>query len=196
MKYVIAHAVLIAVAVTQFTGCAGVVVGAAATGVAVSRDRRTTGTVVEDQSIELKAGVQLRDDVELREQTHINVTSYNNSVLLTGEAPTETLRARAGEIVRGIDKVRQVYNEIIIAAPSALASRSSDSFITAKVKTSLFNISDFEHFDPTRVKVVTENGTVFLMGLLTREQGDAVADTVRQVSGVERVVKIFEYRGG
>jgi len=174
-------------------GCAPLVVGGAATGASVAHDERTTGTVVEDESIELKAVHDLRADVVLDAQSHLNITSYNNIVLLTGETPTKELRDRAEKIVAGVEKVRRVHNEITIGEPTTMLARSTDTLITAEVKTSLLSVKGIEHFDPTRVKVVTEAGVVYLMGLLTRTEGDAVAETVRQARGVERVVKIFEY---
>ncbi|BAZ94881.1 uncharacterized protein FOKN1_2510 [Thiohalobacter thiocyanaticus] len=180
-------------AVFVLNGCAPLVVGGTATGVAVVHDRRTAGTVLEDQSIELKALSALRKDEELYKQSHLNVTSYNMMVLLSGETPTEGYKQRAEQIVSGIERVRRVYNELRVAAPSSMMSRSSDTLITGKVKTSLFSIKGMEGFDPTRVKVVTENGTVYLMGLLTRREGDAVAEEARSVGGVQRVVKLFEY---
>ena len=114
-------------------------------------------------------------------------------VLLSGQAPTETLRQQAQDIVAGIEKVRMVHNEMSIAAPNSMMTRSSDTLITAKVKTALFNIKGLEKFDPTRVKVVTEDGIVYLMGLLYRNEADAVSDQARQVGGVEKIVKVFEY---
>ncbi|WJW74833.1 BON domain-containing protein [Thiohalobacter sp. IOR34] len=179
---------------TGLAGCTPAVVGTtAATGATVAHDRRTAGTFIEDQSIELKALIALRKDPQLRDQAHLNVTSYNMIVLLSGEAPSETLRQRAADIVRGIDRVRKVHNELKVAAPSSMMSRSSDTLITAKVKVGLFSIKDVPGFDPTRVKVVTENGTVYLMGLVRRVEGDAAAEAARRVSGVQRVVKLFEY---
>lgn len=174
-------------------GCAPLMIGGAATGASVAHDRRTAGTMIEDQSIELKSSTVLNAEPELRRQAHINVTSFNMIVLVSGEAPTEALRQRTGEAIGGIEKVRRVHNEILIAAPSSMMTRSSDSLITAKVKTSLFSIKGMENFDPSRVKVVTENGTVFLMGLLTHAEGDATARTASGVGGVQRVVKLFEY---
>ncbi len=173
--------------------CAPVIVGGAATGVAVVHDRRTAGTVLEDQNIEWKASSALREDAEIREQAHINVTSFNNVVLLSGETPSEAMRQRAGDIVRSVAKVKRVHNELTVAAPSAIMSRSSDTLITAKVKTRMISIKDMEGFDFTRVKIVTENGTVFMMGLLSRQEADAATEAARQVSGVQRVVKLFEY---
>lgn len=171
-------------------GCAPVIVGGVAAGAAVAQDSRTTGTVVDDEAIELKAGQAIRRDEELRRRTHISFTSYNNMVLVSGEAPTEELKERVIERIRGIPKVRRVYDEITIAAPSSLTSRSSDTLLTASVKGKLLTI---RNFDGTRIKVVTEKGVVFLMGLVTRREGGIAAEASRQVSGVQKVVKLFEY---
>jgi osmotically-inducible protein OsmY len=174
------------------SGCAPVVVGGAATTASVAHDRRTTGSVVEDQAIEIRIHNRLNEDTEIDQQTHINVTSYDGIVLLSGEAPSEALRSRAGQIARDTEKVRRVHNEIQIAAPSSMMTRSSDSWITTKVKSSLFGVK-IEGFDPTTVKVVTENGTVFLMGLVSKAEAEAATTYARGVSGVQRIVKLFEY---
>lgn len=173
------------------SGCAGAVIAGGAAGASAAHDRRTVGTVVSDQEIEIKA-IAARKEDPIFEGSHINVISFNGVVLLTGEAPTAEVRQRMEEKVRAIRDVRKVYNEITIAAPSAFASHASDAWITTKAKASLFKVK-LEHFDPTRVKVHTENGTVYLMGLVTRAEADAVVDQVRQISGVQRVVKVFEY---
>lgn len=174
------------------TGCAAVAVGGA-TGAAAAHDRRSTGAFIDDEIIEWKAIGVLRNDKELYSQSHINVISYDGVILLSGETPNEGLRTRAADHVRAIDKVRKVHNEIILAAPSAMMSRSSDTVITGQVKTKLFGIKGLEGFDATRVKVVTENGTVYLMGKLRHVEADAVTDTTRQVKGVQRIVRLFEY---
>lgn len=171
-------------------GCAAAVGAGAAAGAAAFYDRRTTGTLIDDELIELKSIDALRRDGELWDQSHINVTSFNNIVLLTGETPNEPLRQRAAEAVSRLDKVRKVHNEIVVAAPSSMISRSSDTWITGKVKTLLFNA---QKLDAARVKVVTENGIVYLMGLVTRSEGDSATDVTRQIRGVQRVVKVFEY---
>jgi len=179
---------------STLTGCAPVVIGgAAATGVLVAHDRRTAGTMVDDQTIELKAHRLLSEDKELTKDTHINVTSYNLVATLTGEVPNPQMKAKAGEIVKSIPRVRRVNNELGIAAPSSLMSRASDSVITGKVKVALLKIDELPGFDPTRVKVVTERGTVYLMGLLTHKEAAAVINKSRQVDGVQRVVALFEY---
>ncbi len=171
-------------------GCATAVVTGAATGMSIAHDRRTTGSVIDDQGIEFKAASAIYKDKTLYDQSHINVTSYNGSVLLTGETPTEQLKQRAADLVRKIDKVRRIYNELRIAAPSSLPSRSSDTWITSKVKTKLAAAKDV---DPLYIKVVTENGVVYLMGLVTHAEADKTVNVVKKIAGVQRVVKLFEY---
>ncbi len=171
-------------------GCAAVAVTGIAAGARVAADTRTTGTIIEDQSIELKAMQTLHANKELHEQVHINTTSYNTVVLVTGEAPTEEMRREVIEFIRNIEKVSHVHNEITIAAPSSLMSRSSDSLITSKVKTKLLANRQVSGLN---IKVVTEKGVVYLMGILTRENGDKAADLARRTGGVQKVVKLFQY---
>ena len=175
------------------SACAPLVVGgAAATTASLAHDRRTTGSLVEDKAIKVRVVSALHDDSELERNSHINVSVFNGWVLLSGETPTEAFRNRAGDIARKQEKVRRVYNELTIAAPSSMMTRSSDAWITTKVKSSLVGL-DIEGFDPTRVKVVTENGTVFILGLVYHAEADAVVAAAQKVSGVQRVVKLFEY---
>ena len=178
---------------TLLGGCAAVVVTGAATGANAAHDRRTLGAYIDDEGIELKARLAITEDEELYSQVHVNIISVNGVVLLVGQAPTEELRMEIEELTRAIEKVRVVHNELTIAAPNSYMTRSSDSVITAKVKLSLFGIKGQEGFDPTRVKVVTENGIVYLMGILFRSEADAVATEASRVSGVQKVVKLFEY---
>jgi len=171
-------------------GCApAVVVGGAATA-AVVHDRRTFGSIIDDQAIELKAGSAIAGDPELRGQTRINVTSMNGIVLLSGEATTIEARDRVLSLVREINGVRRITNEMQIADPSGMGSRSLDSLITSAVKSRLL-VS--KNTDSTRIKVVTDNQVVYLMGLVTREEGDMAADRATTIDGVTRVVKVFEY---
>jgi osmotically-inducible protein OsmY len=174
-------------------GCVPVVlVGGAAATASVVHDRRTTGSIVEDEAIEIRIKTALRQDEEIAEQTHINVTSYNAIVLLSGEAPSQSLSTRAGAIARNDKQARRVHNELKIAAPSSAMTRSSDAWITTKVKSSLVGL-DIKGFDPSRIKVVTENGTVYLMGMVYHREADAAVAQTQQVKGVQRIVKLFEY---
>lgn len=175
------------------SGCAAAVVGAGAavgTTATVAHDRRTTGTFIEDQAIELKAVKKFYSDKEINDNSHINVTSYNTIVLITGETPSEELRQRIVNIVRNTEKVTHVYDELTIAAPSSWTSRTSDSLITSKVKTRLLTL---KNFDGTRVKVVTEKGVVYLMGILTKAESDIATSETQQTGGVQKVVKMFQY---
>ncbi|MET0090860.1 MAG: BON domain-containing protein [Candidatus Thiodiazotropha sp.] len=182
----------IATIILALQGCAAAVVGGAAVTASIAHDRRTTGIIVEDQSIELKAYDLLSKDPQIKEQTTIHVTSYNMVVLLTGQADNDELRRKAEQLVSGIERVRRVVNEIEIGSSASLGEISRDATLTSEVKVRLAGIK-IPDFDPLRVKVVTERGSVFLMGLITKAEGDAVTDVVRHISGVRRVVRVFEY---
>lgn len=159
-------------------------VGAAAF---MATDRRTSGTYIEDESIEWKAVARLREDSR---GAYVNATSYNRRVLLTGQAPTEEEKARIESVVRGIPNVTDVVNEIRVGTVSTLTSRGNDALITSNVKARMVNSA---RFSPNHVKVVTENGVVYLMGLVTPQEGDAAAEVARTTQGASSVVKVFEY---
>ena len=186
--------ILILLGLTLLQGCAGVVVGGAATGVAVVHDRRSAGTVIDDQGTSWKVSQAIFNDQELSSPSHINVEVYNGAVLLTGETPSEDLKIRANAIAaRIIGTEKQIYNELQIAAPTTISSRTNDAYITTKVKTALLDINEIPDFDFTRVSVTTEAGVVYLMGLVSTQEADAVTNKARNVAGVKKVVKLFEY---
>ena len=173
-------------------GCAPVAVTGATTAVStVVADRRTTGTIIEDEAIENKFRLALWDRKELNKRVHVNITSYNTSVLVSGEAPTEEDRQAVIDLVKNVEKVTRVFDELTIAAPSSLLSRSADGVVTAKIKTKLIAEQDLSTL---HIKVVTENGVTFLMGLVTREEGEIATEIARRTGGVQKVVKLFEYR--
>ena len=174
-------------------GCAAVIVGGAAVGASAVHERRSVGTMMDDEGIEWKVRTALSEDKPLSSQSHLSVISVNGVVLLVGQTPTEALHQQAENLARGVDNVRVVHNELTIAAPNSYMTRSSDSYVTSKVKTSLFKVKGHEDFDPTRVKVVTENGTVYLMGILYRSEAEDAAKQASRVGGVQKVVKLFEY---
>jgi len=179
------------IALGQLQGCVGGIVAAGGAGTAVAVDRRTAGTIVDDEAIELKISKAINEDRDLGEKAHINITSYNNIVLLSGETPTAAMRNHAVDIARHVEKVRKVYNEIAVAQPTTMQSRSEDTWITAKVKTKLLQTKEVS---AANVKVVTENRTVYLMGLVNRAEGKAAVEAARFVDGVARVVALFEYQ--
>jgi osmotically-inducible protein OsmY len=178
---------LVVAALPLLSGCIAAVGGAAATGVLMAEDRRTVGTITEDQGIELKASSRLDDRLR---SSHINVTSFNRLVLMSGEVPNAAARDEAERIVRGVENVRGVYNELQVSGNSALTVRSNDSFITSKVKT---RFVDAQKFNAVHVKVVTENSTVFLLGMVKRAEADAATDIARTTAGVQKVVRLFEF---
>ncbi|MBT8420909.1 MAG: BON domain-containing protein [Gammaproteobacteria bacterium] len=161
-----------------------------ATGATMVHDRRTAGTFVDDQVIELKALNNLRTDEDLWRQSHISPISFNNIVLLAGEVPNDFLRERAEGLIKQISDIRHIYNELAVSAPSSALSRTSDSWVTGKVKASL---ATDKSIDATRIKVVTARGIVYLMGLVTRQEADLATEVARRVGGVQRVIKLFEY---
>jgi osmotically-inducible protein OsmY len=172
------------------SGCAAAVVGGAAAGAAVAHDRRTVGAMLDDQTIEMKTGAKIASDAGLRNQVHVNITSVNGIVLITGEAATTEARDRVLQLAREVNGVRRITNEMRITDPSRFRDRSYDALLSSAVK-SRFLVT--KNLDPTRVKVVTENATVYLLGLVKREEGDLAADRAATIEGVERVVKVFEY---
>ncbi len=169
-------------------GCvAPVIVGAGALMVA---DRRSTGAYVEDEAIENKSLNQILTKYRKNANVHVNVTSYNRHALITGEVPDESIKADVGTMVSAQDNLKGTTNELTIAGPSSLTSRSSDTFITSEVKTRFLGSKAFR---ANHVKVITENGTVFLMGLVCQPEADAATEIASTTGGVQRVVKVFEY---
>ena len=179
--------VVVPVLVSSLYGCVAAVVGGAGTAVLVGEDRRTVGTVTEDQGIELKAANRINDKFK---NTHFNVTSYSRMVLVTGEAADAGTRTEIERIVRAVENVRGVYNEMVIAGNTALSARANDSFITSKVKA---RFVDQQKFNPVHVKVVTEASVVYLLGMVKRKEADDAVQITRTTSGVQKVVKLFEY---
>lgn len=175
---------------TLSTGCVAPVIIAAGGGASVAHDKRSNQTMLDDEVIETKAKDAIYKDAAMAKRIHINVTSYNHVVLMTGEALSRATRDKAVNIVRNLDKVRRVHNEVRVADLTGFTSRTGDSWITSKVKTQMLATKEF---DSTRIKVVTEDGTVFLMGLVSKETGNQAAAITREISGVKRVVKVFEY---
>jgi osmotically-inducible protein OsmY len=187
-----AGALLAAATALLLQGCVPLVVGAAVGGTAmVATDRRTTGTQVDDEIIEDKLSFSIRE--RFKGDFHINVTSYSGIVLLTGEVPAEAARADIGAMALATPKVRAIQNELAVGPVTDINSRTNDSLITSKVKTRFVEANKFQI---NHVKVVTERGIVYLMGIVRRSEGDAAAEIASTTSGVQRVVKVFEYVAG
>lgn len=180
--------VLVASALTGLSACAPLLIGGAMMGgTLMYTDRRTSGTQIEDQAIELKSGNRIGEAVGGR--AHVNVTSYNRLVLLTGEAETEADKAAIEQAVQRVENVRSVVNEVGVMGASSLTGRSNDTILSGKVKASLLDAKDLM---ANAFKVVTERGTVYLMGRVTEREAARAADIARSVSGVQKVVRVFE----
>lgn len=173
-------------------GCIGIAVvgaGAAASGMVIN-DRRSLQTMSDDQQIEYTANNAIKGNPDLATNSHVVVASFDHIVLLIGEVPNEMVREHIRALVESLPKVSRVYNQLIIAPPASPVQISKDTWITTKVKTEMLAAKGL---NSGQVKVETENGTVYLMGIVTHQQADIAVDVARQVSGVQRVVKLFEY---
>ena len=181
-------AVLALAAATVLPACAPVLVGGAMVGGALaSVDRRTAGTQVEDQAIELKAAARVRELTG--EQAHVNVTSYNRSVLLTGEVPDAAARGTVEQAIGRIEGVRSVVNELAVMGKTTLTVRSNDAVLSARVKAGFIDAKDLQ---AQTVKVTTERGVVHLMGRVTEREAARAVEVARGVPGVQKVVRVFE----
>jgi len=173
----------------QLQGCVEMAVVGAGAAALASDDRRSLGAQTEDKEIDLNGGNRV--SARFGDTVHINVTSYNRNVLLTGEAPDAATKTQIERIVREIPNVRGVVNEIQIAGVSSYSARANDSYLTSKVKARF--VDNGGSFSVNQVKVVTENGVVYLLGLVTRKEAEAAVEITRTTGGVQKVVRVFEY---
>ena len=187
MKRSLVAVLLAAAAVPALQGCFPLAVTGMGAAALMAGDRRTTGIYIEDENIEWKSLGRLSQDSR---GAKVNTTSFNRHVLLTGQAPTEDEKKRIEDRVRGIEGVQRVTNELTVGPVASLATRGNDSLITSNVKARMINNAKFS---PNHIKVVTEQNVVYLMGLVTPEEGDAAVEVARTGQGVSRVVKVFEY---
>jgi osmotically-inducible protein OsmY len=180
--------ILLLAAVLGLQGCPAIIAGGGIAAVTSLEDRRTTGTQLDDSGIESRAASRISE--RLGEKAHVNVTAFNRAVLLTGEAWDEAVRAEVEKIVAAVPNVRSVTNEVQVAGASSATSRANDTAITAKVKGRFVNVKDL---NPLHVKVVTEAGVVYLLGIVTETEAETSTELARTTGGVRKVVKVFEY---
>ena len=183
----LALGLLIVSATSQLTACFPLAVGGAVMTGMVATDRRTSGTVVEDQALEFKASSRIRDS--LGDRAHINITSFNRQVLITGEAPNAQDKALVAQIVRNVDNVESTVDEVAVMGNSNLSERSSDLIITGRIKASLLDSKDIFG---TGFKVTTERGVAFLMGRVTERESKRATEAASVVPGVKKVVRVLE----
>ncbi len=181
---------LLIAAVITLQGCVAAAVVTVGTGVKVATDRRTVGNQIDDQTIVLNAYAKLKKHAEIYDKTNIQLVSLNGKMLVVGQAPTEHLRDSVIKILSDIEGVTELYNQIRLTNTTSVLTRSHDTWLTSKVKVAL--LTD-DRVDGTNIKVVTENGEVFLMGLVTQQEAEIAVNIARNISGVNRVVKAFEY---
>ncbi|WP_295881163.1 BON domain-containing protein [uncultured Thiohalocapsa sp.] len=181
-----------ALTATALSGCGPMVVAGATYSAAVVYDRRSAGVVIDDEVIELQARDAYFKNPDISERSQLKATSYNHTVLITGQAETAQIADRYARLVAQLPKVKQVYNEAEVGPMIGVGQMGKDAMLTSRAKLAIQSIK-LPGFDALRVKVVTENGVVYLMGLVTPEEADATAEKVRRIPGVQRVVKIFEY---
>lgn len=184
---VLLSGVLLAGAATSLSGCAPLIVGGAVMTGIVATDRRTTGAQVEDEGIELKVASAVRQ--ELGDRVHLNVTSFNRKVLLSGEARTAADKERAEKLAQSQENVQSVLNDLAVQAPSSLTQRSKDTVTTSQVKAAFIDAKDLQ---VNSIKVVTERGIVYLMGRVTAREAKRASDIVRGIGGVTKVVRVFD----
>jgi osmotically-inducible protein OsmY len=184
----LAMSVLCGAMLASLSGCVALVAGGAVSGTLAASDRRTFGAQTEDRAIEVKGAIKVNNVGG--DAAHVNINSFNRRALLTGEVRDEAMKAAIEREIRGIEGVIDVINEMEIAGPSSYTSRSSDTIITTKVKASLVDAKDIS---ANSYQVVTERGVVYLQGRVTQREGQIGADIARGVSGVTKVVKLFEY---
>lgn len=184
---------IIAIAITTslLTAClpAAFLAGATAGG-SIIADRRTVGTIMQDQKITYKALIQLNSEPQLKNEAHLSVTSFNGVVLILGQAPSRALKKRAYELIKIIPNIRRINNEISVGPPLEASERSHDAWITTKVKAAL--VAE-KGLNSTQIKVVTESNTVYLLGIVTHQQAEMAINVARQLEGVSKVVTLFEF---
>ena len=181
-------AIAVAAAANMLSGCAAVVVGGAVAAVAVSEDRRSSGVFIDDENIENRALVKVKS--RFGSQVHVNITSYNRHVLISGEAASESVKRGVEAEVMAVGGIKRVFNEMTVGESRGVMSVSNDTRLTTLVKTRFLEANRFQ---PNHVKVVTEAGAVYLMGIVKRSEAESASQLASTTSGVSRVVRLFEY---
>ena len=187
MKLPLLSCVLVGAVLSGLSGCAPLIVGGAVMTGVVATDRRTAGTQLEDEAIELKVASAVRQN--LGDRVHLNVTSFNRQVLLSGEAATAADRERVEKLAQSQENVKTVVNDLAVMAPSSLTQRTKDTVTTSQVKAAFIDAKDLQS---NTIKVVTERGVVYLMGRVTQREAKRAPDIARSVGGVAKVVRVFE----
>lgn len=188
---------LLSIALLNFllmTGCTSVATNPEEiTEQSLLQERRNRETILMDKDIEAEAYSELNSEEDILNQCHVNITAYNGAALITGESPNEELKKKIISIVQVVPNVKLIHDNLSIASPSDSSSRANDQLITDTIRTALSQIRTMPDFDPAMVKVITENGTVYLMGFVRRDEGAVVINVTKLQPGIKRIITIFEY---
>lgn len=190
MKIMFKRSLIVLGTVVLLQGCAAAVVAGTASAVTAANDRRTIGSQIDDNNIEIKASIALSEVERLEKFANISAVSVNGIVLLVGQVSNEEMRSEAQRTIEGVSGIRKIHNQIRIGSNTGITTQTHDSWLTSKVKAQLLTAKDISS---NNIKVVTENAEVFLMGLVSDSESTQAVNIARNVSGVERVIKVFEY---
>ena len=190
MKIMFTRSLLILGTVVLLQGCAAAVVAGKASAVTAANDRRTIGSQIDDNNIEIKASIAISEVERLEKSARVNAISVNGIVLLVGQVANQEMKNEAQITVEAIAGIRKIHNQLRIGSNIGITTQTHDSWLTSKVKAQLLAAKDISS---NNIKVVTENAEVYLMGLVSQDEANRAVDIARNVSGVERVVKVFEY---
>ncbi|EAW28711.1 hypothetical protein ATW7_18885 [Alteromonadales bacterium TW-7] len=190
MKIMFKRSLIILGTVVLLQGCAAAVVAGTASAVTAANDRRTIGSQIDDNNIEIKASIAISEVERLEKSARVNAISVNGIVLLVGQVANQEMKNEAQITVEAIAGIRKIHNQLRIGSNIGITTQTHDSWLTSKVKAQLLAAKDISS---NNIKVVTENAEVYLMGLVSQDEANRAVDIARNVSGVERVVKVFEY---
>lgn len=190
MKIMFKRALIVLSTVVLLQGCAAAIVAGTASAVTSANDRRTIGSQIDDNNIEIKASIAFSEVERLEKFAHINAISVNGIVLLVGQVPNQEMKNEAQRTIEGVAGIRKIHNQIRIGSNIGVTTQTHDSWLTSKVKAQLLTA---KNISSNNIKVVTENAEVFLMGLVSEQEANQAVNITRNVSGVERVIKVFEY---
>ncbi len=190
MKIMFKRSLIVLGTVVLLQGCAAAVVAGTASAVTAANDRRTIGSQIDDNNIEIKASIALSEVERLEKFANISAVSVNGIVLLVGQVSNEEMRNEAQRTIEGVSGIRKIHNQLRIGSNTGITTQTHDSWLTSKVKAQLLTAKDISS---NNIKVVTENAEVFLMGLVSDSESTQAVNIARNVSGVERVIKVFEY---
>ena len=190
MKIMFKRSLIILGTVVLLQGCAAAVVAGTASAVTAANDRRTIGSQIDDNNIEIKASIAISEDERLNKFAHISVISVNGVVLMVGQVPNQEMKNQAFKTIENLSGIRKIHNQLRIGSNIGITTQTHDSWLTSKVKAQLLAA---ENFSSNNIKVVTENAEVYLMGLVSDTEANQAVNIARNISGVERVVKVFEY---